>query len=183
MNSKNHYSVILGNLGNTCDRFLPTGYKEVSAKRELIRQAAAIPGIEGVELVGTWDITEKNCDEVRGWLTESRLSCVSIIPDLFSQKRWGNGSFSAKDPVIRNQALAETRTTCQIAHEIGCPLINLWLGQDGYDYPLTANYREQRKWQMEGIRTVGFLRVLRKIILSSYFYPYQGKTSSFLPEP
>ena len=58
--SPNRYSVILGNLGNTCDRFLPTGYKEARPKREMLREAASIPGIEGVELVGTWDIREDN---------------------------------------------------------------------------------------------------------------------------
>ena len=60
---KNKYSVILGNLGNTCDRFLPTGYKDVPSKQQMIRQAASIPGIEGLELVGSWDITEKNVAE------------------------------------------------------------------------------------------------------------------------
>jgi len=151
---KNKYSVILGNLGNTCDRFLPTGYKDVVPKREMIRKAASIPGIQGIELVGTWDITESNAREVCGWLQESGLACVSIIPDLFSQKRWGNGSFSAKDSKIRQQALEETRAVARIARGLSCPLINLWLGQDGYDYPLTADYREQRKMLMEGIRTV-----------------------------
>jgi sugar phosphate isomerase/epimerase len=142
---KNKYSVILGNLGNTCDRFLSSGYKDVLPKRELIQQAAAIPGIEGLELVGTWDITEKNVDEVKGWLTDSQLSCVSIIPDLFAQRRWGKGSLSAKDAGVREQALEEVRMVSRIAREIGCPLINLWLGQDGYDYPLTADYRAQRQ--------------------------------------
>jgi sugar phosphate isomerase/epimerase len=151
---KNKYSVILGNLGNTCDRFLSSGYKEVLPKKEMIRQAAAIPGIEGLELVGTWDITEKNVAEVKGWLFDSKLICVSIIPDLFAQKRWGNGSLSAKDISIRKQALEETRMVSRIAREIGCPLINLWLGQDGYDYPLTADYREQRKFLTENIQQV-----------------------------
>lgn len=150
----NRYSVILGNLGNTCDRFLPTGYKEALPKKEMIRQAAAIPGIAGIELVGTWDITENNVAEIKGALQENRLACVSIIPDLFSQKRWGLGSFSAKDATIRQQALDETRSVCRIAREMACPLINLWLGQDGYDYPLTADYRQQRRILMEGLRTV-----------------------------
>lgn len=145
----NKYSVILGNLGNTCDRFLPTGYKDVAPKREMIRQAAAIPGVKGIELVGTWDITEQNADEVAGWLKEEDLACVSIIPDLFSQKRWGNGSFSAKDPAIRKQAAEETRAVCRIARRLGCPVIDLWLGQDGYDYPLTADYRSQTAWLVE----------------------------------
>jgi len=150
----NSYSVILGNLGNTCDRFLSTGYKESLPKPEMIRQAAAIPGIKGIELVGSWDITEDNVEEVAGLLKENNLECVSIIPDLFSQKRWGNGSFSAKDANIRQQALDETRMVSRIARRLGCPLINLWLGQDGFDYPLTADYRTQRRDLTEGIRTI-----------------------------
>jgi hypothetical protein len=38
------YSAILGNLGNTCDRFLSTAYKEQPGKAEMLRQAASIPG-------------------------------------------------------------------------------------------------------------------------------------------
>lgn len=150
----NKYSVILGNLGNTCDRFLPTGYKDAIPKPEMVRQAAAIPGVQGLELVGSWDITEKNVDEVKGWLDESGLACVSIIPDLFSRKCWGKGSLSAKDASTRNLAMEETRSASRIARMIGCPLINLWLGQDGYDYPLTANYREQRKALTENIQKI-----------------------------
>ena len=146
------FSVILGNLGNTCDRFLPTGYKEVPPKSELIRQAAGIVGISGVELVGKWDVTEKNIAAAQEWLDETRLQCVSIIPDLFSERRWGNGSFSAKDASIRKQALDETRAVGRIARALKCPLVNLWLGQDGYDYPLTADYREQRRILAEGVR-------------------------------
>lgn len=154
MKTTNSYSVILGNLGNTCDRFLPTGYKDAGRKDEMMRQAASIPGIEGVELVGSWDITEANAREMAALLEETGLQCVSIIPDLFSQKRWGNGSFSAKDPEIRRQAVEETRSVSRIAREIGCPLINLWLGQDGYDYPLTADYRLQKRHLVDGIREV-----------------------------
>ena len=173
----NSYSVILGNLGNTCDRFLPTGYKDVRPKAEMIDQAAAIPGITGIELVGSWDITEDNLPEVRAKLRDTGLSCVSIIPDLFSQKRWGLGSFSAKDPEIRRQALEETRAVGRMAREMGCPLINLWLGQDGYDYPLTADYRSQRLQLMEGIRTVAGEFPDLKFALE--YKPKEPRTHSF----
>ncbi|MEI6874401.1 MAG: sugar phosphate isomerase/epimerase, partial [Spirochaetota bacterium] len=102
------YSIILGNLGNTCDRFLSTGYKDQVEKAEMVRQAAAIPGVKGVELVGTWDVTKGNVEEAGALLAKHGLSCVSIIPDHFSQKRWGRGAFTAKDPGIRAQALDET---------------------------------------------------------------------------
>ncbi len=171
------YSVILGNLGNTCDRFLPTGYKEVLPKPEMIRQAAAIPGISGIELVGSWDIDRTNVTEVKASLGQAGLTCVSIIPDLFSQKRWGNGSFSAKDPEIRRQALEETRNAAQIATEIGCPLLNLWLGQDGYDYPLTADYRFQRTVLMEGIREIASEFPALRFALE--YKPKEPRTHSF----
>ncbi len=145
------YSVILGNLGNTCDRFLSSGYKEAVPKEKMLRQAAAIPGITGVELVGTWDITPANTKRMRRLLRSHGLACVSIIPDLFSQKRWGRGSFSAKDPAIRKQALEESRRVAEMCGEMDCGLINLWLGQDGFDYPLQSNYLAEHGWLAEGL--------------------------------
>lgn len=173
----NRYSVILGNLGNTCDRFLPTGYKDVLPKREMMHAAAAIPGIAGIELVGSWDIREENMEEIRTCLRDENLSCVSIIPDLFSQKRWGLGSFSAKDPAIRQQALEETRSAARIARHLGCPLVNLWLGQDGFDYPLTADYRKQRKDLMTGIRQVA--EEFSDIRFAMEYKPKEPRTHSF----
>jgi hypothetical protein len=64
-------------------------------------------------------VTEDNVGEIDGMLKEQGLACVSIIPDLFSQKRWGNGSFAAKDENIRRQAMDETRQVARIATTIG----------------------------------------------------------------
>jgi len=49
------YSAILGNLGNTCDRFCGS-YKENPSSIEMLKQAGKLDGISGIELVGTWDI-------------------------------------------------------------------------------------------------------------------------------
>jgi xylose isomerase len=151
---KTRYSVILGNLGNTCDRYLSSGYKDIPPKAELIKQAAAIDGVRGIELVGSWDITRKNVRQMSALLSGNGLECVSIIPDFFAQKRWGRGSFCSKDPAIRKAAVEETRAVARLAQEMACPLVNLWLGQDGYDYPLQANYMVERGWMVEGIGAV-----------------------------
>jgi sugar phosphate isomerase/epimerase len=150
----NNYCVILGNLGNTCDRFLPTGYKEVPPKAEMIRLAASIPGIKGLELVGGWDVTPDNAAEIKRSMTEHGLTCVSIIPDLFSRRIWGQGSYCARDASVRRKAVEETHRAAEIATMMGCPLLNLWLGQDGYDYPLQGDFGRQRGWMVESIREV-----------------------------
>ena len=60
----NKYAIILGNLGNTCDRFCSGGYKENLDTMTMLKTAAAIDGVTGVELVGTWDIRPENVGEM-----------------------------------------------------------------------------------------------------------------------
>ncbi|MFA6681593.1 MAG: sugar phosphate isomerase/epimerase family protein [Sphaerochaeta sp.] len=148
------YSIILGNLGNTCDRFLSSGYKDELPKETLIKPASETEGVEGVELVGTWDVSSENVDKVGEMLAKHNLSCVSIIPDHFSQKRWGRGSLSAKDPEIRKQAIDYTFECVEMARKLGCTTLNLWPGQDGYDYVLQSNIALERRYLMENIREV-----------------------------
>ena len=47
------FSVILGNLGNTKDRFLSLGYKASPSLEDMFKQAASIKDVKGVELVGS----------------------------------------------------------------------------------------------------------------------------------
>lgn len=147
----NKYSIILGNLGNTCDRFLSSGYKEQPSKEEMLSKAASLNHVSGIELVGTWDITEKNVSDMRKLLSNAGMECSSIIPDHFAQKRWGNGAFTSRDPEIRAQALSVTKEMIDAARELGCGLINIWNGQDGYDYPFQGNFDEARDWLTEAV--------------------------------
>ena len=98
---KRKYSIILGNLGNTCDRFLSSGYKEPLDKMRMIEQAASIEGVTGIELVGSWDIDDQSVDAMKTALKAHKLVCSSIIPDLFAQKRWGRGALASADAKIR----------------------------------------------------------------------------------
>ena len=145
------YSIILGNLGHTCDRFCG-GYKDNPDTMTMLKSAASIDDVTGVELVGTWDIRPDNVDEMASALGDHGLACVSIIPDHFAQAVWGKGAFTSRDAAIRRRAVDATLETCDIAGRLGCDLINIWNGQDGYDYPLQADYDRERGWLAEGVR-------------------------------
>jgi sugar phosphate isomerase/epimerase len=144
------YAVILGNLRNTKDRFCD-GYKNNPATPEMLRQASRIPHVRGIELVGTWDIRPENVSEMRQALGDLGLQCVSIIPDLFGQQLYGKGSYSSADPKVRRHAIDYTRQMCDIAGELSCQILNLWPGQDGYDYLLAADYEWERQWMCEAV--------------------------------
>jgi xylose isomerase len=145
------YSVIISNFGNRSDRFL-SGYGEDRTFAQLCDSAVRVPGLSGVEIVGTWHITTRNVLEVKAQLEDHNLKLVSIIPDHFATQIYGTGAFTAKDARVRAQAVADTKAMMDIAAELGCSLINIWNGQDGYDYPFQADYLQEHDWLAAGIR-------------------------------
>jgi xylose isomerase len=152
---RNKYSIILGNLGNTCDRFCK-GYKSNPSTEEMLELAVKkIPLIKGIELVGTWDIRKENAKEMKSMLEGYGMECSSIIPDTFTDKVYARGSITSTDANVRGMALDYLREMSDVALEIDCKLMNLWLGQDGYDYMLTADYDQEREWLKEATMKLG----------------------------
>ncbi len=174
------YSIILGNLGNTCDRFLSSGYKDTLDKDLLLKQAASIEGVTGIELVGTWDITMDNVAEMKAKLAEAGLRCASIIPDHFAQKRWGRGAFVSADPGIRREEVAEPRAKIDAAAALGGDLLNLWPGQDGYDYPLCTNYLEDRTLLLDNLGECAAYARDKQVRLALEFKPKEPRNHSYL---
>jgi len=172
------YSVILGNLGNTCDRFLSSGYKNNLSTEEMFRQAVSIEGVEGIELVGNWDITSGNVKVMDSLLKDNNIKLVSIIPDHFGQAVWGKGAFTSRDPLVRKQAVAVTKEMIDILDELGGELINIWPGQDGYDYPFQGNFDEANSWLVEGIKECADYKPEVKIALE--YKPEEPRNFSYL---
>lgn len=171
------YAMILGNLGNTRDRFC-SGYKTNPSTIEMLQQAVKIPMVTGVELVGTWDIDEKNASEMQRQLKDLGLACVSIIPDLFANPIYWKGSYSSMDPQVRRKAIDYSLRMCEIAAALDCPTVNIWPGQDGYDYLLCADYNAQRQWMEEAI--VELAEAFPGLLFALEYKPKEPRTHSIL---
>lgn len=148
--TKTKYAVILGNQGNTRDRFCD-GYKDNQATYEMVKRAAQIPHVGGIELVVTWDIEPHNVREINAALGDYGLKCVSIIPDLFGNELYWKRSYSCSNPKIRRKAIENTTRMCDIARELDCPMLNLWPGLDGCDHLLCADYESEIAWLSQSI--------------------------------
>ncbi len=171
------YAIILGNLGNTRDRFC-TGYKDNPATPEMLQRAARIPHVSGIELVGTWDIRPDNVREMREALQGLGMKCVSIIPDLFANRTYWKGSYSSADASVRQNAIDYTQHMCDIARELECPTLNLWPGQDGYDYLLCADYEQERAWLCDAIAELASTNPDLRFALE--YKPKEPRTHSYM---
>lgn len=171
------YCVILGNLGNTCDRFC-SGYKTNPDTMDMLKQAASIPHVKGIELVGTWDIRSDNAKDMKTALDGYGIECVSIIPDLFADKTYWKGSYTSKEESVRRKAIDYTKQMCDLAGDLGCKTINLWPGQDGYDYLLTADYDQEREWERAAV--VELAQAYPSLRFALEYKPKEPRTHSYM---
>jgi len=172
-----NYAAILGNLGNTRDRFC-TSYKDNPSTVEMLRRAGRIDGISGIELVGTWDIRPDNVGEMKTALADMGLACVSIIPDLFADKVWRFGSLSARDATVRGRAIDYLHAMCDIAREMACGIVNIWPGQDGYDYLFQSDYLAERSWLVENVAKLA--QAFPDLRFALEYKPKEPRTHSYL---
>lgn len=150
---KNKYCVELD--GVDCsfpDRYMGCGYGKSYTIPEMFERVATVDKITGIELVSNWQITPENAQEMKKYCEDYNLDVVAILPDHFGVPKWGKGAFTSTDPAIRADAIQTTKTYMDIAAEIGCKQLTIWNGQDGYDYPFTANYLNEMTWLQEGIK-------------------------------
>jgi len=138
------YSAGLWALGGAADRFLPKGYNEKEyTLKDIVEIAGKVDGIDGAEIMSS-QVDGINLNDFKGWLSDNGLTLTSILANTFGDRKFKLGSITHTDPKIRQDALDICKKTVDIAAELNCPTINLWLGSDGFDYSFQVDY--QRHW-------------------------------------
>lgn len=126
--------------GRCAERYVSEGYKESLPFEERIRLLSQLDGVRGVELCYPYDIDRENARSVAESLRRNGLQIASIITELACEAQWQRGSLSSSDPEARERSIALVKGSMDVAAEIGVKGVNLWLGQDGFDYVFEADY-------------------------------------------
>lgn len=155
--SKIKYSAIIGSLGQTYDRFMKCGYKDPNLDKvefpDIIKSLEKTGVLDGADLYQAPTGPLSDPDTVNEILTKSGLVTSSVLPLVFGERRWQKGSISAADPKTREQAMDLIKQNIDFnAKLVGNPSVNLWLGQDGFDYPLQTNYSKQWDYLIKNVR-------------------------------
>lgn len=152
MDTLPHIATHLGPFSSASDRYNPKGYKESLPVEERIRQAATVDGLGGVELNFRGLVNEATAPAIKALLEEVGLACANVSLNVWGDGRWALGSLSNPDQAIRREAIDLCVGGMQTAKALGCTLVSLWPGQDGFDYPFQVNYADAVDWFVEGLR-------------------------------
>ncbi len=150
---ENHkFGACLPTFGNCADRYCLSGYGGGGTNmQEMLDLATQVDGLDGLELVGNWHVNDENIRDVAGMFRDRNLEISSLVPDLWTQAKWGRGGLAAPDAKTRQAAVDEVKKVLDWAAELDCPYIGVWPGQDGFDYAFQADYIEAWKWMRDGL--------------------------------
>ncbi|MFB3883332.1 MAG: sugar phosphate isomerase/epimerase family protein [Armatimonadota bacterium] len=135
------YSLGIWALSETVDRFCWHGYRDHVETRHQFELAATIEGLDGLILQCPNVVNKDNVAEIKALAQGAGLAISAVDVNLY-QKEFKWGAMSNADPKVRRQAVDVMKLTMDVAADLGCNTVGLWLGQDGFDYPFQENYLE-----------------------------------------
>ena len=149
------YAVIVGTLGQLRDRYMGSGYKNEDVPfGEALQTLKDMNILSGIELSHASEGILSDATYVKQEIDRAGFTPAYVNSSLFGERRWAAGSLAASDPVIRNQALESVMKGMDFAKAVGAGGFNLWLGQDGFDYPFQTDYASQWKYLVDSLRII-----------------------------
>jgi len=178
MTQKPRFSANINTFNAGADRYVLSGYGERYPTDELIKMATRVEGLTGVELVGLWHVNDNNVEQIRRQVADAGLVVTCVTPDIWASSKWGRGSFASNDPKIRKAAIEEVKKSMEWAKQLNCEVIDLWFGQDGYDYPFQGNFLMAWDLLIEGVKECAEHLPEVKIVLE--YKPKEPRTHCYI---
>jgi len=158
MLERNRFGVLGINWLPHYDRYLTSDSRIAPSLAETFRSAAAIEGLEGIELVHPFQVRPNNVLEIKKMLGDAGLTPISIAASLSSKPQYRLGSLTADLPETRQQAIDTVKTAIDCAAELGIELVTVWMGRDGFDNPFQVDYEQSWGRLFEAFKEICFHR-------------------------
>lgn len=168
---------ITGSLSKINDRYCMEGYKDELPLIKRLQGLSKIDKLEGIE-ISQGEIEGMSAEELDGLVKKYNLKISTIGIDLSSNREWRFGTITNENEGIRRQAVEKIKETMDFAAELEVDLINIWLGQDGFDYPFQVNYSEQWNYAVKCIQECADYNPLVKLALEPK--PCEPRNRSFI---
>lgn len=121
---------------------------------QLLQRAESVSGLTLVDLNYPDHVLAQPLNDLKAFFAQSHLKLHGLEMRYYSDPAFALGAFTHPDIRIRQKAIDLTLRGIDAAAELGAPCMNLWLGQDGFDYTFQVDYRQVWAWEIDGIRKV-----------------------------
>jgi xylose isomerase len=138
---------MLGLMGRQADRF--HGYQPARDLTERLEMTKRVRGVDGIEIVYPQEFRDPQ--RTIRLVKDAGLAVSAVNLNVKSAKKWQTGSFTAPDPQIRANAVADMKTAMDLAAELDAHMITCCPLIDGHNYNFQVDYLKQWSWLGDGI--------------------------------
>ena len=145
------YGAGLWHFGQFRDRYATDGYGPPVTTLEAIDRAGEVGDLSVVDINYPFNPAGTDLDALEERLRANGLRAIALTPEIYT-RTFCRGGFTNPDPAIRRQAIELVSDAADLSRRLGCDYVKLWPGQDGWDYPFQADYREIWKMSVDAVR-------------------------------
>ena len=167
-------AIICPFFGRLRDRFCE--YGEDLTVVEKLERIAAIPSVEGVEMVYPHEL--EDLEAVKGALERLRLTVSAINVNVKSDPGFENGSLTSPDRELRDRALGYLKSAKDAAIVLGAERITCCPLSDGYDYAFHVDYASAWGRMVEVVAEAASYRP--QITLHMEYKPFETRVHNLL---
>jgi xylose isomerase len=135
------------------DRYATDAYGPPVDTLQAIERAASVGDIKYLDINYPFAGDDVTVERVRETLQRTGVQAYAITPHLY-MREFQMGSFTNPDAAIRRKAIDLGKKAVEIAQHLGAKYVKFWPGQDGFDYPFQADYRQLWDYSVAGVRAV-----------------------------
>ena len=121
-----------------------------------------------------------NINELTQFISKQPININGLAMRYYTAPEFKLGAFTHPDPRIRTLALDETKRGLDMASELGCSLMTLWMGQDGFDYSFQGEFAEMWDNTILAIQEVADYD--KTIDISIEYKPNEPRAFSLMPD-
>ena len=141
----------LWHFGQFRDRYATDGYGPEISTLDAIKVAGSVADLSVVDLTYPFSPAGTGLEEVREALAAAGLAAIALTPEIYT-RAFGRGGFTNPDPQVRRAAVELVSGAADAARTLGCEYVKIWPGQDGWDYPFQADYRQLWRLSVAAMR-------------------------------
>jgi xylose isomerase len=138
--------------GQFIDRYATDAYGPPVGTLEAIERAGEVGSLSVLDINVPFE-PDVTVADVKRALERTSLRAIAITPTIYTRK-FQRGAFTNPDPAIRRAAIEMGHEAVAVARELDARYVKFWPGQDGYDYPVQADYLALWDLAVAGVREV-----------------------------
>ncbi len=147
---------------------------------DLLERAASVRGMNAADLNYPDHFDGLTLLEIGDALQRFGITLNGLAMRYYTEPEFKLGAFTHPDKNIRRAAIDLTKRGIDAGGTLGCKLMTLWMGQDGFDYSFQSDYARMWDWTIEALQEIAAHDPQTQIAIE--YKPNEPRSYALMPD-